>query len=211
MSEESATLHKITLMRLQLVAMDTYLVTFKTVTASSLLARAGLMAAQAILYGPGPHLDRLFFLLIMGPRWFIRFRPPAPPNPSSPPPLHRIPHPIEYQQQGQVFLAWSTTPSFVMAVEHASTAAVLLSEAIVLDPEIAQHISSGGRGGYGTPLERVFGCTYFLLIIASAISRSLHVSSSGLELSARALIGNIDELFDTEALINWILGTWQHS
>ncbi|KXS12865.1 hypothetical protein M427DRAFT_389870 [Gonapodya prolifera JEL478] len=206
---EKAVLHRLNAVESQIAAMDTYVLSYRTQSPHSLLTRAGLRAARAMLYGPGTHLEILFNMLIMAPKWFATFKPDDMTTVGMNHGVFQVPPPAMFLLEGKVFESWATTPSFVTAIEHASTAAVFLSEAIQLDARIALQVSAGARGEYGTAVERVLWCTSILLVIAAAVSRLLGIPSAGLEASALALAGGMKEVFEVEMLVNWVLATMQ--
>ncbi|KXS10293.1 hypothetical protein M427DRAFT_139722 [Gonapodya prolifera JEL478] len=175
----------------------------KVRTSSSLLSSAVLSAARAVLHGPGMVLERLWIKLIGERLWFRDFVPEVPQDLAYWIELKRPRHGMETEE---LLSAWSASPHFITAIEDASCAAVILQEAVALDPGLRNYVTEGARGWFGNPIEKVLGSSAVVLIVAAALSRVHKLpTEQQLACSAQSILSGGGPPIDVEGMVSWVV------
>ncbi|KXS10416.1 hypothetical protein M427DRAFT_139558 [Gonapodya prolifera JEL478] len=178
-------------------------------TASALLSMALFSAVRAILRGPGIALERLWIKLVMESIWMRNFRAEAPRDLSLWIDQKR---PGLGTQTGELLAAWSASPAFLDSIKDASCTAVLISQALQIDPDITLYISEGVRGWFGNALERTLQICGVILILAAALSLELGLPmDSQLVASAEIILRAGGPPVDVSEMVLRVVGELQQS
>ncbi|KXS16062.1 hypothetical protein M427DRAFT_31971 [Gonapodya prolifera JEL478] len=183
-------------------------------TPQGVFCAAAFAAVRATLQGPGTILEWFYVKLIMEPmlasgserlgqdpleelaRWTEARRPQV------------------TQEGASIVYAWSSSPSFLTAIHHATSTAVLLAQAIEMDPGLAIYVAGGRvKRRISCPTERVFSNSTTILILAAAISRCLgHAPeyTAQLALSAQTIFSIGGPQIDVSDMVSWVVEALQH-